>query len=82
MLDFIKPLIQENAGLLITSVLGFGLVGVFLSKFLKILKEISDLLVVFLKALSDKRLTQEELREIAKEADDVRNAVKSAFGKK
>ena len=64
-----------------TAVVGIGAVWVILSKAVKVLKEISELLNAIVVAFADKKLTKDEIDTIVKEAKDVPLAVKTLIRK-
>ena len=61
--------------------MGIGAVWVILSKAVKVLKEISELLNAIVVAFADKKLTKDEIDTIVKEAKDVPLAVKTLIRK-
>jgi hypothetical protein len=80
-LDYIKANIPQ----LLTAVLALGAVKVYASAILKVVNESNELITVVLIALADGKITQEELKAIYNEADDIPTAVKelvSLFKKK
>jgi len=73
--------LSGNIPQLLTAVVGIGAVWVILSKAVKVLKEISELLNAIVVAFADKKLTKDEIETIMKEAKDVPLAVKAIIKK-
>ena len=80
-MDFIMDYLSGNIPQLLTAVVGIGAVWFILSKALKVLKEITELLNAIVVAFADKKLTKEEIDTIVKEAKDVPLAVKALIKK-
>lgn len=80
-MSFIMDYLSGNIPQVLTVVLGVSAVWIISSKALKVLKEISDLLNAIVVALSDKKLTKEEIDTIVKEAKDIPLAVKALIKK-
>lgn len=76
-MEFLLSLLQENTGVIITGILGIGVVSIFVDKITRAMKEASELLAVTALALSDKKLTSEEVTNIKKEMNDVVNVFKN-----
>jgi len=69
-----------NSGIVaqvITFVLGWGSVLAILMKYLKPAKEAGELLTTIVAALSDGKLTEDEIKNVIKEAKDVKEAIKA-----
>jgi len=73
--------LSGNIPQLLTAVVGIGAVWVILSKAVKVLKEISELLNAIVVAFADKKLTKDEIDTIIKEAKDVPLSVKALIKK-
>lgn len=80
-MDFIMNYLSGNIPQVLTAVVGIGAVWFILSKALKVLKEITELLNAIVVAFADKKLTKEEIDTIVKEAKDVPLAVKALIKK-
>ena len=80
-MDFIMDYLSGNVPQLLTAVVGIGAVWFILSKALKVLKEITELLNAIVVAFADKKLTKDEIDTIVKEAKDVPLAVKALIRK-
>jgi len=80
-MDFIMDYLSGNIPQLLTAVVGIGAVWFILSKALKVLKEITELLNAIVVAFADKKLTKDEIDTIVKEAKDVPLAVKALIRK-
>ena len=80
-MNLIMDYLSGNIPQLLTAVVGIGAVWVILSKAVKVLKEISELLNAIVVAFADKKLTKDEIETIMKEAKDVPLAVKAMIKK-
>lgn len=80
-MDFIMNYLSGNIPQVLTAVVGIGAVWFILSKALKVLKEITELLNAIVVAFADKKLTKDEIDTIVKEAKDVPLAVKALIRK-
>ena len=80
-MDFIMDYLSGNIPQVLTAVVGIGAVWFILSKALKVLKEITELLNAIVVAFADKKLTKDEIDTIVKEAKDVPLAVKALIRK-
>jgi len=80
-MNLIMDYLSGNIPQLLTAVVGIGAVWVILSKAVKVLKEISELLNAIVVAFADKKLTKDEIETIMKEAKDVPLAVKAIIKK-
>ena len=80
-MNLIMDYLSGNIPQLLTAVVGIGAVWVVLSKAVKVLKEISELLNAIVVAFADKKLTKDEIETIMKEAKDVPLAVKAIIKK-
>ncbi len=80
-MDFIMDYLSGNIPQLLTAVVGIGAVWFIMSKALKVLKEITELLNAIVVAFADKKLTKDEIDTIVKEAKDVPLAVKALIRK-
>jgi len=80
-MEILLNYISGNILQLITSVVGITAVWLILTKSLKVLKEINDLLNAIVIAFSDKKLTKDEIDVIFKEAKDIPVAVKELLSK-
>ena len=80
-MNLIMDYLSGNIPQLLTAVVGIGAVWVILSKAVKVLKEISELLNAIVVAFADKKLTKDEIETIMKEAKDVPLAVKALIRK-
>ncbi len=80
-MNLIIDYLSGNVPQLLTAVVGIGAVWVILSKAVKVLKEISELLNAIVVAFADKKLTKAEIDTIVKEAKDVPLAVKAMIKK-
>ena len=80
-MDVIFDYLLGNVPQLMTAVIGIGAVWAILAKATKVLKEVSELLNAIVIALSDKKLTKEEVDTIVKEAKDIPLAVKALIKK-
>ena len=78
MLDTLIDLIKGNIPLILTLVLSIGVVGVFVNKITKFVKELNDLLAKTLEVVADKKITSNELEQLKKEAGDVVKLFKKA----
>ena len=77
LMDYVKG----NVPQIVTVLIGISAVWVILAKAMKVLKEISELLNAIVVALADKKLTEEEIDTIVKEAKDIPIAVKNLLNK-
>ena len=77
----IMDYVMGNIPQILTAGIGIGAVWFILSKALKVLKEISELLNAVLVAFADKKLTKDEIDVIIKEAKDIPLAVKAVVQK-
>jgi len=73
--------LSGNIPQLLTAVVGIGAVWFILSKALKVLKEITELLNAIVVAFADKKLTKDEINTIVKEAKDIPIAIKTLIRK-
>jgi len=80
-MNLIMDYLSGNIPQLLTAIVGIGAVWVILSKAVKVLKEISELLNAIVVAFADKKLTKDEIETIMKEAKDVPLAVKAIIKK-
>lgn len=80
-MNFIMDYLSGNIPQVLTAVVGIGAVWFIMSKALKVLKEITELLNAIVVAFADKKLTKEEIDTIVKEAKDVPLAVKALIKK-
>jgi len=80
-MNLIMDYLSGNIPQLLTAVVGIGAVWVILSKAVKVLKEISELLNAIVVAFADKKLTKDEIETIMKEAKDIPLAVKAIIKK-
>ena len=80
-MDFIMDYLSGNIPQLLTAAVGIGAVWFIMSKALKVLKEITELLNAIVVAFADKKLTKDEIDTIVKEAKDVPLAVKALIRK-
>jgi len=80
-MNLIMDYLSGNIPQLLTAVVGIGAVWVILSKAVKVLKEISELLNAIVVAFADKKLTKDEIETIMKEAKDVPLAVRAMIKK-
>ena len=80
-MGFIMDYLSGNIPQVLTTVVGIGAVWMILSKALKVLKEITELLNAIVVAFADKKLTKVEIDTIVKEAKDVPLAVKALIRK-
>lgn len=80
-MNFIMDYLSGNIPQVLTAVVGIGAVWFVMSKALKVLKEITELLNAIVVAFADKKLTKEEIDTIVKEAKDVPLAVKALIRK-
>jgi len=80
-MNLIMDYLSGNIPQLLTAVVGIGAVWVILSKAVKVLKEISELLNAIVVAFADKKLTKDEIDTIIKEAKDVPLSVKALIKK-
>lgn len=62
-------------------VLGIGVVSIYVTKLLTLLKEVAEVLTSVQSMLEDGQVTKEEVAKVVEESKDVVEAVKS-FGKK
>lgn len=69
-------IIGDGSGL-ITAVLTIGAVWAVISKGLKLLKEVNELMTAVIVALSDQKLTKAEVQTIIKEAKDIPLTIKT-----
>jgi len=74
-------IILKNLPAIITAIIALGVVWKFLSKGLFLLKEIVDLLQAIFIAFEDRKLTQDEIDNIVKEAKDIPVAIKKVLKK-
>lgn len=77
-MDLVLGLLKGNIDTLVNGVLGLSIVWAVVAKGLPVLKEISELLAVVVAALADKKITNEEMEEIIKQAKDIPGAIKKA----
>ena len=80
-MDFIMDYLSGNIPQLLTAVVGIGAVWFIMSKALKVLKEITELLNAIVVAFADKKLTKDEIDTIVKEAKDIPIAIKTLIRK-
>ena len=80
-MNLIMDYLSGNIPQLLTAVVGIGAVWVILSKAVKVLKEISELLNAIVVAFADKKLTKDEIETIMKEAKDIPLAIKAIMKK-
>ena len=80
-MSLIMDYLSGNIPQLLTAVVGIGAVWFILSKALKVLKEITELLNAIVVAFADKKLTKDEIDTIVKEAKDIPVAVKALIRK-
>jgi len=66
---------MEWLGIIITGVLGIGVVSVWAKKIINVLSEVKDLLVAVVDASTDGTITTEEIQRIIKEAKDIPAAI-------
>ena len=72
----------SNLPQIITAVVTIALVWKYASKALILVKEVEELLSAIVVAFADRKLTQEELDKIIKEAKDIPTAVREMLSKK
>lgn len=77
MWETISPYILPVLGFVLT----IGVVWAGVRKILTLLKEVVDLLNVFIVALADQKLTKEEIDSIIKEAKEIPAAIKDLLKK-
>jgi len=80
-MNLIMDYLSGNIPQLLTAVVGIGAVWFILSKALKVLKEITELLNAIVVAFADKKLTKDEIDTIVKEAKDIPIAIKTLIRK-
>jgi len=80
-MNFIMDYLSGNIPQLLTAVVGIGAVWFIMSKALKVLKEITELLNAIVVAFADKKLTKDEIDTIVKEAKDIPLAIKALIKK-
>jgi len=80
-MSLVMDYLTGNIPQLLTAVVGIGAVWFIMSKALKVLKEITELLNAIVVAFADKKLTKDEIDTIVKEAKDVPLAVKALIKK-
>ena len=80
-MNFIMDYLSGNIPQVLTAVVGIGAVWFIMSKALKVLKEITELLNAIVVAFADKKLTKDEIDTIVKEAKDIPLAVKALIRK-
>ena len=80
-MNFIMDYLSGNIPQILTAVVGIGAIWLVLSKALKVLQEISELLNAIVVAFADKKLTKDEIDTIVKEAKDVPLAIKAIMKK-
>jgi len=80
-MNLIMDYLSGNIPQLLTAVVGIGAVWFILSKALKVLKEITELLNAIVVAFADKKLTKDEINTIVKEAKDIPIAIKTLIRK-
>ena len=61
--------------------LGMGAVGFYANNLISLLKEVAELISTLGEALSDKKITRDEIKQILEDFDDVVDALK-AFKRK
>lgn len=71
-----------NLPSLITALIAISFLWKYGSKALKLINEIQELLVAIVVAFADRKLTQEELDKIVKEARDIPEAIREMLSKK
>jgi Na+-transporting methylmalonyl-CoA/oxaloacetate decarboxylase gamma subunit len=67
--------LRDNVALLATWVLGIGVVW----KFVAVIKELGELLSVVAQALADKKIDNDEIKNIIKEGKDVKAVLQAAL---
>lgn len=80
-MSFIMDYLSGNIPQVLTAVVGIGAVWFIMSKALKVLKEITELLNAIVVAFADKKLTKDEIDTIVKEAKDIPVAVRELLKK-
>lgn len=80
-MNIITDYLMGNIPQLLTATIGISAVWFILSKAVKVLKEISELLNAIVVAFADKKLTKDEIDTIIKEAKDVPLAIKALIRK-
>ena len=80
-MDIVMSYLSGNIPQILTAVIGVGAIWLVLSKALKVLQEITELLNAIVVAFADKKLTKDEIDTIVKEAKDVPLAVKALIKK-
>jgi len=74
--------VTNNLPQIIAALLAVGVIWKYLSKIMKVAKEIEELLAVLRESLADGKITQSELTRIVKEAKDIPDAIREATKKK
>ena len=80
-MNMLLDYVTGNIPQLLTAVVSIGAIWFVLSKALKVLQEISELLSAVVVAFADKKLTKEEIDTIVKEAKDIPPAIKALIKK-
>ena len=68
--------LQENVATISGYILGIGIVWTVISKVGNLAKEVGELLMVFAEAIADKKISNDEIAKIVKEAKDIPAAIK------
>ena len=76
-MEYLLDLLKENAGALITLVIGTSAVSGILVKISKVTKEIYELLQSIVEALADNKIDNAEIDKIMKEGKDVFTTIKN-----
>jgi len=66
--------LMENLPAIVTALAALGIVRAYMKKILSLVTEVKELEAVIVKAMEDKKLTDEELQSIMKEAKDIPGA--------
>ena len=67
--------LMENLPAIATALAALGIVRAYMRRILSVVTEVKELEAAIVKAMEDKKLTEEELQNIMKEARDIPGAV-------
>lgn len=81
-MEVIFQYLKDNAGLIFTTLLGFGAVTVYANRLAVVNTAITKLLVDFNAAIADGKLDESELIKIVQDAKDIPQAIKDIFKKR
>ena len=80
-METVVAFVKENYLMVVNYALNLGVIWAVLSKGNELIKEVGDVLVTYIEAAEDKKITAEEVAKLGKEISDVKNVVKKLFKK-